>query len=157
MHTPKLTVVLYLALAGFLVGCTTTSTTNSGVDINRVARILGVTAETASFIHLRSHPEDRPRFEAARSALSGLDAVGDYSPIRFAEALQALPLRELKGPDGVLIVTGAMVLWEEANAQFGSVSTPEWVKPILQRVQGGIDNALAATAPPAVIAPSPTP
>ncbi len=142
----------YLALLiSFLipvVGCVTGPDGTRKLDTERVALLAGVAAEIGATAYLSKHPDQRIYFEAARNSLGALDASGDYDPAKFAAALQALPIKELRGPEGSLYVGLALVAWEELSAEATRFDRTDWVKPVLQRVHLGLDRALLATAPP---------
>jgi hypothetical protein len=134
-------------LAVMLVGCATGPNGQATVDVQRVARLAGVAAEVGATVYLQKHPGDRAYFQIAASALAALDASSDYDPAKFAAALQTLPIRELRGPEGSLYVGLAIVAWEELSAEAARLDKTVWVKPVLERVQLGLERALVATAP----------
>lgn len=139
-----------LVLVAFLFGgCVTGPDGARTVDAERVARIAGVAAATGSNLYLQKHPEHRGDFVIARNSLFVLESTGDFDPVRFADALKQLPIKELKGPEGALYVGLATIAFEELStyAKSRNLDRVAWVKPVLVRVRAGLDEALAATAP----------
>lgn len=144
----RTSIALFALVFTLVTGCVTAPDGARTVDTQRVARLAGVAAEIGATAYLQKRPGDRLYFEAAANGLTALDATGDYDPAKFAAALQALPIRELRGPEGSLYVGLALVAWEELSAEAARLDKTDWVKPVLQRVQLGLERALAATAPP---------
>jgi hypothetical protein len=135
-------ILLSLMLAASMTlgpGCATTSTEDGSA---RAARLAGVAANLGTTVYLSQNPAARPAFEQAYAALSALEANGNFDPAAFAEALSVLPIDELKGPEGQLYISVAIVLYEELKANSIAVNTPEWVKPVLSSVKAGLGRAL---------------
>ncbi len=130
--------VLALTLS---LGCSTVPSTPEA-RLARVARISGVAASVGASSYLASNPQSRPAFEAAHAALTKLEADGNFNPDTFAEVLRGLPIDELKGPEGEIYISLAIVLWEEVKAESVALNTPEWVKPVLTSVRAGLGRAL---------------
>lgn len=135
------------ALAVGASGCTTTSSGTRVVDVQRVARLAGVAADVGSRVYIQHHPADRALFVVTEAALADLDSRGDYDPVKFAAALQTLPIKALTGPDGSLLIGVALVAWDELSALSEPLTTKEWVQPVLQKVRDGLARAIAATNP----------
>jgi hypothetical protein len=104
--------------------------------------LAGVAANLGTTVYLSKNPQARSAFESAYAALSKLEEAGNFDPAAFAEALSVLPIDELKGPEGQLYISVAIVLYEELKASSVAVNTPEWTKPVLASVRVGIGRAL---------------
>ncbi|MDB6030227.1 MAG: hypothetical protein JWM16_565, partial [Verrucomicrobiales bacterium] len=74
-------------------------------DVERIARVAGAAAELGSQAWLNEHPNDRRYFIVANEALKGLVNSANYDPAAFAQALQVLPMKELRGPQGSIYIT----------------------------------------------------
>jgi hypothetical protein len=147
-----------LALALLVPGCATrpvVTTTNGvtvtnlvqGPDIARISRLSGTAAQLGSLAWLTKNPNDRAYFATANEALKGLINSGNYDPAAFASALQGLPIKELKGSEGSLYISVAIVVWDEALQSAEGLNRQELVAATLKAVQSGIQRTLDATAP----------
>lgn len=149
-RTLLLSLALGLATAGLLplAGCKTAADGSRTVDSDRVSRIAGTAAQLGTTIYLAQHPEQRPSFAAAEQALTALADRQNYDPAAFSAALQGLPINELKGPNGSLYVSVALVVWDEVAAQATGVDKEELVKKTLVAVRDGLRRSLGPPAPP---------
>lgn len=123
------------------INCATVNGTNQ-LDVARVANIAGLAAQMGSTAYLQKNPDDRSYFIAVYNGLGALDHAGNYDPAQFAAALQALPIKELSGPNGSLYVLAAIFLWDELAQQSYQLDSKLWVKPVLVAVRAGIGRAL---------------
>jgi hypothetical protein len=120
-----------------------------GPDIARISRLSGTAAQLGSLAWLSKNPGDRAYFATANEALKGLINSGNYDPAAFASALQGLPIKELKGSEGSLYISVAIVVWDEAIQSAQGLDRQELVAATLKAVQQGIQRTLDATAPKA--------
>jgi hypothetical protein len=139
--------VLCLVVGWIGAGCVTAPDGTRKLDVQRVANISGAAAELGAIAYLQKHPEGRIYFEAVVNGLAALDASGNYDPAAFARALQALPVKELKGPEGTLLVGAAIIAWDQLAAESARLDNSAWVKPVLLKVKDGLAKALVQTAP----------
>jgi hypothetical protein len=152
---------IVIAIAMGCSGCVTrpvvttgadgSSVTNlvKGPDIARISRLSGTAAQLGSLAWLSKNPNDRSYFATANEALKGLINSGNYDPAAFASALQGLPIKELKGSEGSLYISVAIVVWDEAIQSAQGLDRQELVAATLKAVQQGIQRTLDATAPKA--------
>jgi hypothetical protein len=142
----KTILALIAALALFATGCKTNST-----DTQKVARV-AVVAEMAAFsgtsVYLKAHPENRPYFNIARESLHALAATNGITPASFAEALKGLPIKELQGDTGTLVVGNAVVLYDMLAREHVNLDANIWLRPVVESVERGMARALE-TPPPA--------
>lgn len=128
-----------LALLVF-TGCTTTREqqrlTDEMVSVAEVAAFVGTS------VHLIDNPTDRVYFRIALNALNAALADHDYDPAGFAEILSELPMHEIQGDKGAVIVGTAVILWERYSRQIVALDTEETVKPVMIAVRDGINRAL---------------
>lgn len=155
----KITALILCFIAALVSGCLNKPQITTGADgvsvtnfvkapdIERIARVTGAAANLGSTAWLVKHPGDRAAFAFANENLKGLINSANYDPLAFANALQALPIKELKGADGSLYVSVAMVLWGEALDSAQGLNRQELVAATLKAVQSGIQKTLDATAP----------
>lgn len=122
-----------------LVGCAGVPTERK---ISRMATLAELAAFTGASIDLADNPAHRPYFEASRAALDGLVRSENYDPTAFAAALSGLPVKELKGEKGSLVVGAAVILWEEYAAEVVNLDRSTYVKPVIAAVAKGLARAL---------------
>jgi len=96
---------------------------------------------------LKSHPQDREKFELARKSITTLIAAGSFDTAALTTALQNLPIRELQGDTGVLIIGGAIELWDVYGRELGKLDQGKvfetYILPVAQSILTGLDLALA--------------
>lgn len=135
----KLT-ALALIVCVLFTGCATNTQSNP----EQTARRIGVVAESAAFVgttyYLQKHPDERPKFEAAYAAVVLLNGGTNASAAQLSEALEGLPIKELKGDQGALYVGSAMILYDAFLAE--NVSVPANVKPVVGGITRGMGRAL---------------
>lgn len=137
------------ALALILVtGCTLF---RGSAPPDRAAR-LGIVVETAVFtgtqLALAKHPELRPQFT---DALAGLDSVTSTNGINVAQlqaALSRLPVKELRGDTGALLITSAITVYEATLAQGTQVNQDSYAAVVAKAVSSGLHRALVQPQPP---------
>jgi len=146
MKTKLLFSTLIVSALLFFTGCVTAPDGTKQVDYNRVANIAGVAADIGTRAVLAKNPEHRADFAAVEQALNALIDAKNYDPAAFSAALSSLRVRELKGPNGQIIISAAVIIWDEA-AQFATgLDQRTLVALTLTRVRDGIHRALASTA-----------
>jgi hypothetical protein len=158
-------------------GCKTVTTTDAAgvTTTNRVAdqaviALAAGTAKSAAYLgtkiyleglppKLAGHPNDRAAFETARASVKALIAAGSFSPSDLTTALQNLPIKELQGESGTLIVGEAVVLWDSYGRMLASLDKAQafqqFVLPFAQAVAEGLDLALGPVGSPPAAAPTP--
>jgi hypothetical protein len=167
--------LLGAVLAFASAGCkTVTSTDSSGASVtNKVPDDMAIAiaagaAKSAAYLgtkvyleglppRLAGHPADRDKFELARSSVKALIAAGTFTSADLAAALQGLPIRELQGSEGTLIVGEAVVLWDTYGRLLANLDKAQafksFVLPFAQAVADGLDLALGPPGSPAVTPP----
>lgn len=139
-----ITVTFVVAVGTTITGCVSVGGTNR-IDVARVAAIAGAAAQMGTTASLNQDAKNRPYFEVVYNALGALDHAENYDPAQFAAALQTLPVRELRGPNGSLYIIAAVFLWDELAQQSYQLDNRVWVAPILKSVRAGIARALGIT------------
>lgn len=134
-----------------------TNVVSSTVPDAAVVQIVATTAKSAAYLgtkvyleglppRLPGHPEARAQFDLARNSLKGLLALGSFSAGDLTSALQNLPIEELKGENGTLIVGEAVVLWDTYGRQLANLDKAQvfegYIKPVAQAILQGLDMAL---------------
>lgn len=165
-------------LAFTSTGCKTVTTTDAAgvLQTNRVPDQLAIdlsagVARSAAYLgtkiyleglppRLAGHPQDRQSFELARTSVKGLIAAGSFTSADLTTALQGLPIQELKGAEGTLIVGEAVVLWDQYGRMLASLDKAQafktFVLPFAQAIADGLDLALGPpTAAPTTVTPTP--
>lgn len=127
-----------------LIGCATRPTAPGETPqaVNDIATAAELAAYTATTYHLIDHPDARPQFENVRAVLASLVATNNFDPIAFTSALQKLPLKEIKGEKGALIVNGAIILWQAYGQRVVHLDRAVYVKPVLEHTLAGFNRAL---------------
>jgi hypothetical protein len=138
-----------------------TNVVTSTVPDAAMVQVVATTAKSAAYLgtkiyleglppRLPAHPEAREQFELARTSLRGLIALGSFSAGDLTTALQTLPIQELKGENGTLLVGEAIVLWDTYGRQLASLDKAQvfegYIKPVSQAILDGLDMALGTAA-----------
>lgn len=154
-----------VGVAGF--GCRTVTyqdpgtgaiSTNRVPDVVLMAGIAKSAAYLGTEIYLQGipprvpgHPEARGAFETARNSLQTLIAAGTFSASDLTAALQSLPVKELQGAQGTLIVGEAVILWDEYGQQLANLDKakvfPTYILPVAQALLDGLNMALGTSVP----------
>jgi len=143
--------------------CTSVTSTNStgGTVTNKVPNVALMVslAKSAGYLgtsvylnglgdgkQVPAHPQARPQFETARTSLRALIAAGTFSASDLTAALQALPIKELQGDEGTLIVGEAVILWDSYGVQLADLDKAKvfatYILPVAQALLDGLDMAL---------------
>lgn len=127
-------------------GCTTTSTGSKTVDPAILRIVSQEAAAVGSTVWLQGHPNDRQAFTLARTSLRALIATGTGSPADLQAALASLPITQLQGSGGAVIVSGAVVLLDAAGRQLTALDKKQvwssYVLPIAQGLEAGLTQTL---------------
>lgn len=134
--------LLICAAMAFSIGCSTMSTEQR---INNVASLANLAAYTGTAIHLEDNEQDAPFFAAAVQALNKMADDGTYQPAELLAALEVLPVDMLRdsGGKGAIIITGAVMLFDQGANQLITPETTQSVKQIAAAIRDGIETALA--------------
>lgn len=140
-----------------MAGCVTSPTGNRTVDPIVLTAVSQEAAAVGASLWLSSHPQDRAQFELARTSLAALVALGNGSPADLQVALSGLPIAQLKGTQGSVIVSGAVVLLDTAGRELAKVDSSkiydDFVKPVAQGLIAGLDQALSVATPAPAVKP----
>lgn len=142
LNPPKL-----LAALLCFAGCTTTPTGQSVPDPIVLRTVSQEAAALGGQFWLVSHPENRNEFELARASLAALIATGNGTPADLQKALAGLPIKQLEGSQGAVLISGAVVLLDAAGRQLIKLDSAQvwsaYVEPVAQGLLAGLDMALA--------------
>lgn len=135
----------------FTPGCTTTQTGKSVPDAVVLQAVAQEAASVGATFWMQAHPENRAEFELARTSLRSLVAAGNGSVADLQQALSDLPIKQLSGSSGQVIVSGAVVLIDAAGKELAKLdSAGVWsfyVQPVAQGLLAGLDQALGSGPP----------
>lgn len=133
--------LLICAALTLSIGCSTMSTEQR---INNVASLANLAAYTGTAIHLEDNEQDAPFFAAAVAALDKLADDGTYQPAELLAALEVLPVDMLNDSGGksAIIITGAVMLFDQGANQLITPDTPQAVRQIAAAIRDGINLAL---------------
>jgi hypothetical protein len=156
-HKVKLVSVLlpYFLLTGtlaFTPGCITTQTGQKIPDPVVLQTVAQEAASVGTTFWLQSHPDagTREQFELARTSLRALVSAGGGDIAALQNALSDLPIKQLSGTNGQVIVSGAVVLIDAAGKELLKLDSkgiyPNYVQPVAQGLLAGLDVALGPPA-----------
>jgi hypothetical protein len=146
----KLSVLLALCALLFGTGCTTTPTTPPTPEqhAQELAGVANIAAWVATVEHLKQKPKDRSYFVAAEAALAQLLNDTNATPAGLAEALSKLPLKELRGPYGAVIVgagaTGVTIIKGIAR---NPIEQNAFLRKYIEAIRDGIKSGLNQSSP----------
>ena len=142
----KLITIAIFTLTILFTGCTTTSTGQKVVDPTVLQAIAQSAASTGSYIYLQSNPQDRDKFVIAQKALQALIASGSGNVAQLQSALSTLPIKQLQGTQGAVIVANAVTLINIASKELTKLDTNQvasvYVLPIAQGLLDGLTQTL---------------
>jgi hypothetical protein len=136
----KLTICLLtsvLCLLPLFTGCKTTEQTRQLATATKMAAYVG-TAE-----YLRTHPEAKPKFEAAERELFALESAETIDAITLLAIAQRLPVKELKSERAAIYVTAATILLSEYG-QSVPIEQLQNLKPVAKAMREGIALGLGS-------------
>lgn len=107
-----------------------------------LAAIAGVAAYTGCSIDLNDNPDRLVMYKASKVALDSLIKDENYTPYAFRDALSQLPVRQLAGYKGTLMVGSAVRLWDSYKDQVVNLDGSVFIKPILMSVRDGLRDAI---------------
>ncbi len=116
----------------------------------RIQAVCKLAAATSTVVYVREHPEHRAIFEGVRVSLGFLLDDPNVTPDQLQALLSQLPLKELKGGDGAVVVTAAIVIYDEYVKEHIALENANvyWLKPAVLGLYTGLSAGLSATAPP---------
>lgn len=124
-----------------------------------VISIAASIAETATTYgvsnDLQNHPKNRPAYEASLQALNLLLLSEKYDPASLKSALANLPIKELKGTQGALIISGVVNVFQlairpgDTNSVLYEINSEAAVAAVGKAIRDGIQTALLMNPPPA--------
>jgi RecA/RadA recombinase len=141
----KMKVILLLAALTLTVntGCSIFKAPTEASAADRIERI-GAVAELAAYtgtaLWLTEHPGDRAKFQAAADALAAA-TTGDL--VVLQKVLASLPVKELKGEKGAIIIGAAILLYETELSRLTKIDQASAVAVVSAKVRAGITRALA--------------
>ena len=126
--------------------CTTTPTGQSTVDPVVLQAISHEAAAVGATLDLAARPQDRGPMQLAQTSLKALIAAGSGNPADLQAALSSLPIAQLKGTQGAVIVAGAVTIIDAAGKQLATMDKAQvynsYVLPVAKGVLAGLDQAL---------------
>lgn len=143
-----LPVLAALVIPLTFTGCTTPGAQTS---VTITPARMGLIAELAAFdgatLYLAQHPEQRPAFDAALGALTLLKSGTNATPADVKVALDQLPIKELKGPQGDVTVGTAVILYDAFVREHVNLDSNEWLRPAIEGLHRGLARALPPLPP----------
>jgi hypothetical protein len=145
-------VALLTSTLAFTPGCVTTETGQKIPDPVLLQSVSFEAASVGATFWLQSHPdpETRAQFVLVQASLRTLVSAGSGDLAQLQAALSDLPIKQLSGTNGQVIVGGAVVLIDAAGKQLLKLDSkgiyPHYVQPVAQGVLAGLDIALGTSA-----------
>lgn len=143
----KITVLASLFLL-LIPACVTTPEGKIKPDAVRVGRIAGRAAYFGTVFYLTQHADQRPIFAAAAAALKTLEDTQNWDYAAFAAALHELPIRQLQGDQGMIIVQLTVEVWDEVLQLATPLLKAELLAAAIPKIRDGIERALATRSVP---------
>lgn len=146
--TKKLTVLgLALALAGFVTGCGTTGKTLAPA-------VVRIAVQTGTTYGIMKDTNTVPYLKAAAPVICSAAGSSTLDPQQVVMALESSNAAQLKTPEAVIIINGALALYQAVYDSYGTNVQASVVQPYLQAVCDGLNGALGTgtrNAPPATL------
>lgn len=139
----KTTTLAALMAAALMTG-TGCSTLTHQERVANLADISNMAAYVGTGLHLEQAPQDAPYFEAAVKALDKFAGDGEWKPADLAEALKALPVDQLSGSKGAILIVGGVQLYDRAADRLLKLNTGGEVAAVAMAIRDGIETALLA-------------
>jgi len=138
-----LSLMLTSSLCLMLMGCTWFKTSSAQKQIALASTLAYEATFIGVTLDLKAHPDRRPSYAVAQGFLSTFITTNTgYGDL--AVALQKLPIKELKGENGALIVSGIVTIYSLAKESFIDVAnTPPWIAGVGGAIDRGLKDALA--------------
>ena len=113
-------------------------------------------AYTGAGLDLSSRPANAVHYRVASEALKAALLDPAFSPSTLAATLAKLPVKELRGAKGALLVQPLIVVWQDLSSGALAVDSSTIARTVAAAVVRGFDSALAAY-PAAPVSSPPVP
>lgn len=135
----KLTVLgLALALAGIVTGCGTTGKMLTPA-------LVQIAVQTGTAYGIQKDTNSVPYLRAAAPIICSAAGSSTLDPAAVVLALENSTAAQLKTPEGVIIINGALAVYEAVYDAYGTNIQASVVQPYLQAVCNGLNGALGTT------------
>jgi hypothetical protein len=124
----------------FQPGCANPPTAKQLANIKNISRGAG---ELGTLYALRGDSSLRPAFEAVEQELGRLMEASDYDYAKFVAALQKLPVSELRGEFGAVLISNGVLVFDLLAGLFWGPEKPLAVAASMEGLREGIRAALA--------------
>jgi hypothetical protein len=147
---PAIAMVGLIGLLGLIgLGCKTFSSgATTEEKIAKIGNLAEVAAYTGAAIHLTDNPQHRVVFEGVIATLDALASTNNFDPVAFSQALQQLPIKELKSDKAAILIGTATLLYEMELRETVEVDRKLYVAAIAGRVRNGLARAVAQLPKP---------
>ena len=150
-----LLVAILALLALFVQACATDPATGKRVpDVDRMQSIAKDATAIGTRDYLTLKPEDRGKFIMARNALSALIAAGEFNAADLETALAQLPIKQMQGGKGAILIDSAIILWDAYGQEVTRLDKAQvfetYILPVAKSILDGLNIGLA---PPQAQAP----
>lgn len=129
-----------LAIALAVTGCSTPNTVGPAV--------VQIAVQTGAAYGMQQDTNTIPYIRAATPVICNAAGSGTLDPAAVVAALQSSNADALKTPAAIIIINGALALYEAVYAQYGTNIQASVVQPYLQAVCSGLTAALPTATKP---------
>lgn len=139
----KLTVLgLALALAGLITGCGTTGKALSPA-------LVRIAVQTGATYGILKDTNTIPYLKAATPVICSAAGTTNLNPDQVIAALESSSAAQLKTPEAVIIMNGALAIYETVYDAYGTNVQASVAQPYLKAVCDGLTGAVGSrNAPP---------
>ena len=134
-------ILALLAAVGMFLGCASTPTTPTD-QTRRIESVARVAAFATVSSEIRSDPEARDDFDSVLSGLAALSNAEHWDLNTATEIFLASGVRELQGPDGMVILQTGLLILVATDVNFDAAKT-EHAAALICGLESGIRLALA--------------
>lgn len=101
-----------------------------------------VAAYLGTSLALTEHPEWKPGFQLAYDELGVLENADTIGIAEVLTILNKLPVKELKSPQAIIVITATTILIQELGANDLTEVQTAKLKPVVRDIRAGIKLAL---------------
>lgn len=130
-----------LAVLSFSCSSLTQERVSALADIARAATAFGASD------YLAKHPEHKQSFEEVMRAMQALLRAGITNPLAYSERLQSLPVTQLEGPSGDLLVSSDRLMLYDGGIGKAVVVTGPAEQPVIRGIVSGLRLATLPVPP----------
>lgn len=133
--------ILALALCA---SCSTPPSASTQAVQARVAGHIRLVTYVGAALDMELNPENRAYYAISRESLAAGLRDPEFDQEKLLALLQDLPVKELKGSTGAIIINAGIILWQVDGGDLIELDQSQWIRSVTQALIDGLDTALAA-------------